>query len=100
MQRIGGVVTKSENEVVLALAGVNVGERCLSVFCVVGLSSIAPFFCLCLLILCKCKHACAFVMCPVAYCFGFYPPFDVSVFAVFITTLIESWRAGCLFLRL
>ena len=93
-------MTRSENEVVLALAGVNVGERCLSVFCVVGLSSIAPFFCFCLLILCKRKKACAFIMCPVAYSFGFPPPFDVSVLAVLVASPMESWRGGCLFLWL
>ena len=100
VHRIGGVVTRSEYEVVWALAGVHVGESCLRVFCVVGVSSVASFFCFCLLILCKREKACAFIMCPVAYCFGFSSPFDVSVFAVFVATLMESWRDGCLFLRL
>ena len=93
-------MTRSGYGVVLAFVGVKVGERCLSFFCVVGLSSIAPFFCLCLLILCKREKACAFIMCPVAYSFGFPPPFAVSVLAVFVASLMESWRGGCLFLWL
>ena len=90
VQRMGGVMTRSVYGVVRAPAGVHVSESCLCVFCIVGLSSVAPFFCLCLLILCERKKACAFIMCPVAYSFGFPPSFAVSVLAVFVASLMES----------
>ena len=63
---------------------VTVGETNPLVLCVVGLFSVAPFFCLCLLILYKREQACAVLMCPLALSLGFPPSFAVSMLPVLL----------------
>ena len=93
-------MTKGELCAAQLFAGVQIQELYLACFCVIGWFSVAPFFCLCLLILSKYTQACAFVVCPVSCCFGSSPSFGISVFAVFVATSILLWRDGCLFLCL
>ena len=93
-------MTKGELCAAQLFAGVQIQELYLVCFCVIGWFSVTPFFCLCLLILCEREKACAFIMCPITYSFGFPPLLTVSVLAVFVASLMESWRDGCLFLWL
>ena len=69
---------------------VTVGGTHPLVLCIASLSSVASFFCICLLILWEREKAYAVVMCPFTFSFGFLPSFSISVLAVFVAILMES----------